>query len=296
MISRIDNIDNWTKKLRRLAPISSIATEIVRFDTQKLENPEINGVEYQQGELHGFTVKEYLLFKYGHKCAYCDAHNTPLEVEHIVPRSKVELIEYLTLLLHALHAIVRNQTSIDVFLKKKPNVLEKIKKQLKKPLADTASLNSIRFAIGERLKKFDLPVFFGSGCRTKFNRMKQNYQKDHWIDAACVGESGSQVSIPKTIKPLTIKATGRGTRQMCRVNKHGFPRTSAKSCKVFKGFSTGDMVKAVVPKGKYTGTHIGRVSIRSTGSFDIKVSDNTITVNYKYCTLLQKADGYTYSS
>jgi hypothetical protein len=28
--------------------------ELVRFDLQKMENPEISGIEYQQGELQGY--------------------------------------------------------------------------------------------------------------------------------------------------------------------------------------------------------------------------------------------------
>jgi hypothetical protein len=44
------------------------------------------------------------------------------------------------------------------------------------------------------------------------------YPKDHWIDAACVGESGREVFIPKTITPLIITAKGRGSRQKCSMN------------------------------------------------------------------------------
>ena len=54
---------------------------------QKLENPEVSGVCYQQGELYGYEIKEYLLEKWGRKCVYCDAINTRLEVDHIVPKS-----------------------------------------------------------------------------------------------------------------------------------------------------------------------------------------------------------------
>ena len=39
----------WVYRLRKLAPIQSIAFELVNFDTQKMQNPEISGVEYQQG-------------------------------------------------------------------------------------------------------------------------------------------------------------------------------------------------------------------------------------------------------
>ena len=50
-------------RLSRLAPVTAISQELVRFDTQKLDNPEISGVEYQQGTLLGYEVREYLLEK-----------------------------------------------------------------------------------------------------------------------------------------------------------------------------------------------------------------------------------------
>jgi hypothetical protein len=47
---------------------------------QKLENPEISGIAYQQGTLAGYELREYLLEKWGRKCAYCDATNVPLQI------------------------------------------------------------------------------------------------------------------------------------------------------------------------------------------------------------------------
>jgi hypothetical protein len=41
--------------------IKGIAMELVKFDMQLMENPETKGVEYQQGELAGYELKEYLL-------------------------------------------------------------------------------------------------------------------------------------------------------------------------------------------------------------------------------------------
>lgn len=64
------------------------ARELVKFDTQKMQNPEIDGVEYQQGELAGYEVREYLLEKWGRKCAYCDKDGVSLQIEHIHPRAK----------------------------------------------------------------------------------------------------------------------------------------------------------------------------------------------------------------
>ncbi len=72
----------------RLAPVTALSMELVKFDMQQMQNPEISGVEYQQGALQGYEVKEYLLEKWGRECAYCDAENTPLEVDHIQPKSK----------------------------------------------------------------------------------------------------------------------------------------------------------------------------------------------------------------
>jgi hypothetical protein len=83
--SRVENVYTWTQRLIRAYPIVGIAMELVRFDTQLMENPEINCVEYQQGELAGYELREYLLLKFRHLCSYrrdnspCDAW---LEAEH----------------------------------------------------------------------------------------------------------------------------------------------------------------------------------------------------------------------
>jgi len=86
--SRLANILTWVVRLRRLAPIGALAQELVKFDTQLIENPEINGTEYQQGALAGYEVREYLLEKFARRCAYCGATNIPLEIEHIIPKAR----------------------------------------------------------------------------------------------------------------------------------------------------------------------------------------------------------------
>src|SRR5262249_29797796 len=84
--SRVDNVTSWLNRYRKLAPVASICVESVRFDMQVLENPEIEGMEYQRGTLFGVELWEYLLEKWGRRCAYCDAEGIPLEAEHIVPK------------------------------------------------------------------------------------------------------------------------------------------------------------------------------------------------------------------
>jgi hypothetical protein len=68
----------WAKRLERVCPISAISMELVRFDTQRMQDAAISGVAYQQGELAGYEVREYLLAKWGRRCAYCKATGVPL--------------------------------------------------------------------------------------------------------------------------------------------------------------------------------------------------------------------------
>ena len=86
--SRVDNIYSWVNKVEKLIPITHISYENVKFDTQLMKNAEISGIEYQQGTLQGYEIREYLLEKFGRKCSYCGKQNTPLEVEHIIPKSR----------------------------------------------------------------------------------------------------------------------------------------------------------------------------------------------------------------
>lgn len=95
-----------------------------------------------------------------------------------------------------------------------------------------------------------MPVLTGTGAETKYNRVSQKYPKEHYIDALCVGATGAKVYIPSKLRPLLIKKERRNNRQMCLVDKYGFPRGKAKGSKIVRGFKTGDIVKAVVLKGK----------------------------------------------
>jgi 5-methylcytosine-specific restriction endonuclease McrA len=88
LMSRVHNILTWVKKLIRFCPVIGISQELVWFDTQKMDNPQISGTDYQQGTLYGYEIREYLLEKWNRKCAYCGATDTPLEIEHIKPKSK----------------------------------------------------------------------------------------------------------------------------------------------------------------------------------------------------------------
>ena len=243
LTSRVENIKTWVNRLGKFAPITAISQELVHFDMQLIRNPEVCGKEYQQGTLAGYETREYLLEKWNRQCAYCDAKDIPLQVEHIQPRAKGGSNSITNLCLSCEKCNLKKGTqNIRGFLKKDPSRLEKILKQVKTPLADAAAVNVTRFALLGVLKATGLPVETGSGGLTKFNRKTRNLEKQHWIDAACVGASTPTLNI-KGVKPLLILANGHGTRQMCGTDKYGFPTRHRERKQVHFGFRTGDIVK-----------------------------------------------------
>jgi 5-methylcytosine-specific restriction endonuclease McrA len=292
---RIETTLTWVNKFIRFAPIGSIAQELVRFDLQQLENPEVSGVEYQQGELLGYEVREYLLNKWDRKCTYCKAENVPLQVEHIHPKAKGGSNRISNLCLACEPCNIKKGTQdIAQFLSKKPELLKQIQAQAKRPLKDAAAVNSTRWALFDQLKETGLPVSTGSGGQAKFNRTRLGLPKTHWLDAACVGEVESLEVL--TSQPLKIKATGHGSRQQCRTDKYGFPSRYVPKDPFVKGFQTGDIVKAIVTKGKKVGQYLGRVAIRSSGSFNISNKTGLIQhISCKYCQIIHKKDGYGYA-
>ena len=278
---RVETTLTWVNKLSRLAPVRTIFQELVRFDLQQIENPEISGIEYQQGVLAGYEVREYLLNKWERRCAYCSVENVPLQVEHIQPRASGGTNRVSNLCLACEPCNTKKGTQdIKIFLAKKPDVLKKILVQAKRPLKDASAVNSTRWALFNRLKETGKVIATGSGGLTKFNRIRLELPKTHFFDAACVGETPS-ISVLAN-QPLNIKATGHGSRQMCRTDKFGFPSRYVPRFKFVKGFQTGDIVKAVVTSGKKIGTYTGRVAVRSSGSFNMSSAQGLIQgINHK---------------
>ena len=286
LTSRVHNVITWTLRLCKYSPAQAISMELVRFDMQKMVNPEISGVEYQQGELMGYEIREYLLEKWGRKCAYCGAKDIPLEIEHINPKSRggSNQVNNLTLACTPCNQKKGNQTATEFGF-------PLIQAKAKQPLKDAAAVNATRWKLWRELTTLELPVEVGSGGRTKFNRHKQNLLKTHWLDAACVGKTGGHVYAPSWLTALEVKATGHGRRQMCLMDKYGFPRTAPKQSSKVHGFQTGDMAYANVPSGKKAGIHRGRIAVRKTGYFRVGTVDG---ISHKHCQLLQAADGYEY--
>ena len=290
--SRVNNIKTWVNRLQKLVPITHISYENAKFDTQLMRNPEIGGIEYQQGTLQGYEVREYLLEKFNRKCCYCGKTNIPLEVEHIIPKSRggTNRIDNLCLACHECNQKKGNMTAEEFGY---PD----IQKQVKQTLKDTSVVNSTRWKVYDVLCNSGLEVECGTGALTKMNRIKLGLPKEHYFDACCVGQSTPDKLYFKTKDVLYIKAKGRGSHCRTNLDKYGFPRGYLARQKYFFGFQTGDMVKAEIPKGKYKGIWYGEVACRKSGSFDIKDKEGQRVVqgvNHKYFSVVQHFDGYSY--
>lgn len=297
---RVDTTQSLVRRLRSLVPVVAISQELVRFDMQKMETPEISGVEYQQGTLLGYEIREYLLEKWGRECAYCGVADTPLQIEHIDPRANggSNRVSNLTLACHDCNQEKGRQSLADFFttskrLKNHQARRERVLAQCRKPLRDASAVNATRWALYRALSQTGLPVEVGTGGRTKFNRHALGVPKTHALDAACAGVveqiSGWQIAT------LAVKACGRGSYQRTRLTRYGFPRGYLMRQKQVQGFQTGDMVRATVPSGKKIGTWLGRVAVRKTGSFNIQTAVGAIQgISHQHCTLTQRGDGYGY--
>jgi len=292
LVSRVQNMITWVKRLRRVAPLTAISLELVRFDTHLIEHPETTSIEYQQGTLAGWEVREYLLLKWGYRCAYCHQEAIRWEVDHILPRSRggSNRVSNLALSCHACNQAKGDQTATEYGH-------PAVQAQAGKPLKDAAAVNSTRWSLYERLRQTGLPVETGTGGRTKWNRTQRGLSKTHWLDAACVGASTPARLQVRDLIPLAITAMGRHSRQMCRPTAFGFPDKAPKAASVVGGFRTGDIVRAIVPPPSVKmGTYVGRIAIRATGFCNLKTATGTIQgIHTRYCSPLHRGDGYSYT-
>ena len=295
LVHRADTTMSWVRRLMRWAPVSALSSELVRFDLQALNNPDIEGIEYQQGTLAGYEVREYLLEKWGRQCAYGDESGVPLQVEHIHAKARggTNRISNLTLACGKCNQ-AKGALPVEVFLAKEPKRLARFLAQTKRPLKDAAAVNATRWALSNALKATGLPVELASGGRTKFNRTTLGVPKTHALDAVCVGELARVAGWQKPT--VQVKCTGRGSYQRTRLDRYGFPRGHLTREKRVYGFQTGDLIRAEVPKGKKAGTHVGRVAVRASGSFNIQSAAEVVQgIAHRHCRLVQRSDGYGYS-
>ena len=291
--SRADNVINFIKKYKKLINIDKVMIENVSFDTaQMTANNNLIGTDYQQGPLYDTNLREFIFSKTNGRCSYCGAEAE--EIDHIVPRSKGGTNSTFNLTPACKSC---NKLKSKLSLKEFGKIMNKDYSHLepKKLPKDASIVQSARNYMFQEVTKIVPNTKGYEAWLTKYNRDELGLPKEHYYDALSVGEIPTKFNF-LTDKVLQISAKGRGSRQMCSINRYGFPQTSAKASKTVRGFQSGDMVKAIVPTGLKKGIYLGRVAIRHKGSFNIRTKSGLVKdIGYKYCHIIQRGDGYLYS-
>lgn len=191
--------------VKSLLPISYTTIEVANFDIQKIKNPEIQGVEYQQGEQLGFwNVREYVLHRDKHKCQNPNCKNKDkspiLEIHHIVfkdnggPDTPSNLITLCT----KCHTSANHKKG--KFLYEWQNNQPKLNS-----FRDSTFMSIIRW----RLIGIE-DAIHTYGYITKNNRIKNGIEKTHYNDAFVIAGGTNQ----ERAKPLTIQQVRRNNRSL----------------------------------------------------------------------------------
>ena len=285
---KIDTHLNRIAAVQAILPVTKIVVETASFDTQKLKNPEISGIEYQQGEQMGFwNVREYVLFRDNHECQHCHGKSKDpiLNVHHIESRktggnSPSNLITLCETCHKEYHAKIK---------------AGKIKgpKDFKLPARtrsyrDAAFMCIMRNTLLERLKEANpnIEVVNTYGYLTKNKRIRLGLAKEHYNDAYCI--TGNLNARPLD-KCLYLKKIRRHNRQIHKFNfSKGHVRKNNQAPHLVGGFCLFDKVLYQGQKCFVTGR-------RATGYFVLKtICGETIhkSASMRKLTLLERADGY----
>ena len=291
--SRADNVINFIKKYKGFLNINKVMIESVSFDVAQMTSDDnLVGTAYQQGPLYQQKLRSFIFNRSNNQCVYCGSEAE--EIDHVIPRANGGTNSTYNLVASCRSC---NEKKSNLTLEEFGKLVGKDFSKLKpKKLPKDASIVQIaRNYMIKEITKLISNTTSHDAWLTKYNRGQLGLPKEHYYDALSVGEVPTKFNF-LTDKILQISAKGRGSRQMCSMDKFGFPRTSAKASKSVKGFQSGDMVKAIVPKGLKKGEYLGRVTVRSSGRFDIKANKEKIQgIGHQYCHIIQRCDGYSYN-
>lgn len=261
------------KDIHEFLPITKIIVETASFDVQKIKNPNISGVEYQQGkQLDFWNVREYVLWRDNHQCQYCKgkSKDSVLNVHHLESRKTGgNSPDNLITLCETCH---KKYHSGEIQLKQKRG----------QTFRDTAFMGIMRWSFYEKLKELYLNVSMTYGYITKNTRIINNLPKEHYIDARCI--SGNPLA-----KPLGYyyyqKKVRCHNRQIHKANiLKGGKKILNQASYIVNGFRLFDKVE-------YNKELYYIFGKRSSGFFDIRKLDgakiNNGSISYKKLELIR---------
>lgn len=263
----------------KLLPMSKIIVETASFDIQKIKNPDISGTDYQQGEQLGFwNVREYILFRDGHKCQCCKGKSKDkiLNVHHIESRQTGGNAPN--------NLITLCETCHTGYHKGTVKLPAKIKRSMK--FKDTAFMGIMRWAFYGELKKRYPDVSLTYGYITKNTRIKNGLPKEHYVDARCISGHLSAKPLGTVFYIKKVRCHNRQIHKL-KILKKGVRKRNQAEYEVC-GFRLYDKVSW---KGRICFV-FGR---RSTGRMDLRLLDGphvNASVGYKNIKLLRMRSNY----
>lgn len=261
--------------IHKILPVSKIIVETASFDIQKIKNPNILKTEYQEGEQLGFwNVREYVLFRDGHICQCCKGKSKDkvLNVHHIESRKTGgDAPNNLVTLCKTCHQNYHTG---------KLKLPDKIKRGA--TFRDAAFMGIMRWAFYEKLKELYPEVKMTYGYITKNIRIKNNLQKEHYVDARCISSNAAAKSLGYYYLQKKVRCHNRQLHKMT-IGKDGH-RKNNQAPYLVKGYRLFDKVKC-------NGIECFIFARRIKGSFDIRLLDGTkinAGITYKKLKLLSK--------
>ena len=259
--SKADSTIKIVQQLSQILPINKVRVEIAKFDTQKLQNPDIYGEEYQKGVTEGYdNVRAYVFERDKHTCQLCKKHGGILQTHHIKQRKDggSNRPDNLVTVHKDCHEKLHRCEITHNFRQPKEYRMETQVTILKD------------FIVKELKKSFDVSVTFGH--ITKRNRMRLNLPKSHCFDAVAISNPNKIEHIDRIFKRVCV------TQKRYQMTKGVRSEKKLPSGELF-GFKQWDKVKI----GNQVGFIKGK---RSSGFFDVcDIDGNNISHSIKYTTL-----------
>ena len=282
---------NEIDHLHHYFPIENIIVEVAEFDIQKIKDPNISGIEYQQGTLYGYNIRNYLLEKHGRKCFYCGKTVSDFEVEHMTPKARggSNRIDNLTLSCHECNQKKDTLTAEEFIKQTLPAKKAAAKlKQLpneKRLFKYMAHMNATRWALYNAINEKYANVEMTYGYITKYNRIQANLPKAHHIDAKCITGFSTVPSIDQTVVKIKMR---RHNRQLHRATfSKGHVRKIGNLPTVIFGFRLYDIVL-------FNNHHYYIKGRRSSGYFALVSLEGLKDENRSYKKLTQLAHTNAY--
>jgi len=260
-------------EIHKILPITKIIVETASFDIQKIKNPEIHGKEYQEGEQLGFwNVREYVLFRDGHKCRGKKGCKNRILIVHHIESRKIggdAPNNLITLCVECHNAYHTGELKLDL--------------KRGQSFRDAAFMGIIRWTFFNRLKEVYPCVGLTYGYITKNTRIQNNLVKTHCVDARCITGNPTVTPLGHYYQQKVVRTRNRQIHK-ATINKGGYRKLNQSQKYVF-GYQLFDKVQ--MPDSQ-KGFIFGR---RVSGSFDVRTLDGTklsAGINCKKLILLEK--------